>query len=189
MKRFRGSTVQRIWLVVWLCFSFLWGCAHVVSKETLSQVDKEITFEALRKRPSAYQGKTVLLGGVIVESTIKDEGTLLEIYQTKLDRLGEPIDLDASQGRFLAFHKGFLDTEIYRNGRRVTVAGMVEGEKTMKLGEIDYPYPYLMVKEIYLWKDEEPYRYEPHPWGAWHPWGPWYDPYWYWGPRYRFRYR
>ena len=175
-------------LIIGLGF-FLIGCAHVVSKETLSQVDKTITFGDLKKRPSAFKGEMVLFGGVIVGSIIKEEGTLLEIYQTKLDPQGEPVDLDRSQGRFLAFYKGFLDSEIYRKGRRVTVAGIVEGERTGKLGEIDYPYPYLMVKEIYLWKDEEPYRYEPYPWGPWYPWDPWGDPHWFWGPRYPYRHR
>lgn len=166
------------------CFS---GCAHVISKDILQEVNTEITFAELRKTPQAYLGKVVLLGGVIVKTVNKKDGTLLEVYQTEIDRRGRPIQLDISGGRFLAHYKGLLESEIYRKGREVTIAGMVQGEQIMRLGEVDYHYPYLIGKDIYLWKEEQPPKYEPYPWGFWdpwwsHPWHPWYDPSW----RYRY---
>jgi outer membrane lipoprotein len=179
-------TSRRIF-ILFLSLGLFWGCAHVISKETRSVVDHDIAFSELRTDPAAYRGKTVLFGGVIVRSLIEKEGTLLELYQTRVNREGKPVDLDRSEGRFLAFYEGFLDNEIYRNGRKVTVAGVVKGEETMKLGEIDYRYPYLIVKELHLWEEEKPYAVEPYPWGSWYPWGPWYDPYWYWRPHYRYR--
>jgi len=104
--------------IIFLGLGLLWGCAHVISKEIRSAVDEEITFGELRRDPTAYRGKTVLFGGVIVRSLIEKEGTLLELYQTRVNREGKPIDLDRSEGRFLAFYEGFLDNEIYRNGGR-----------------------------------------------------------------------
>jgi len=132
---------------------FLSGCAHVISEDILKGVDKEISFEELLEDPDKYQGKIVLLGGVIVKTENKQHGTILEIYQTELDSYGRPINTDVSQGRFLALYEEFLDSEIYRKGRRVTVAGVVRGVEVMKLGDIDYHYPYLLVKEIHLWKE------------------------------------
>ena len=175
------------------------GCAPVISRDALDLVDPDITFADLQNDPAGYRGKTVLLGGVIVNTSVEEDGTLLEIYQTALDRLGEPIHLDRSQGRFLAFYDGFLDSEIWRKGRKVTIAGTVEGEKTGKLGNLQYRYPYLRVREIHLW-EERIYRYEPYPWYPWGPpgpwspwWDPWWDPFWYpyWGPypHYRLRHR
>ncbi len=160
------------------------GCAHVISTDVLREVNRDIGFAELRKNPQAYKGEMVLLGGVIVEVMYKQEGTLLEIYQTKMDREDRPISLDVSEGRFLAKYDGFLDSEIYRKGREVTIAGMVMGAKIMKLGEIEYHYPYLLIKEIHLWKEEKAKIPEPYPWyplGPWGPWWPWYYPYWpYW---------
>jgi len=166
--------------MVLVCLS---GCAHVISKDILKEVNTEITFSELRKAPQAYQGKVVLLGGVIVKTVNKKDGTLLEVYQTEINRDGRPIRLDVSGGRFLAHYKGFLDSEIYCRGRQVTIAGIVKGEQIMRLGELNYYYPYLIIKDIYLWKKEQPFKYEPYPWGLWdpwwwHPWHPWYDPYW-----------
>ena len=158
---------------------FLSGCVHAISRDVLRQVDKKITFSELIKDPNAYRGKVVLLGGVIVKAVNKKEGTLLEVYQTRLDREGRPVQLDISEGRFLALYKGLLDSEIYRKGRKVTIAGVVQGEKVLPLGEIEYHYPYLLIKEIHLWKEEklppcEPCLYPCYPW--W--WYPWCDPYW-----------
>jgi outer membrane lipoprotein len=166
-------------LVITMVIVCLSGCAHVISKDILSEVSTEITFAELRKAPRAYQGKVVLFGGVIVKAVNKKDGTLLEVYQTKIDRDGKPIQLDISGGRFLAHYRDFLDSEIYRRGRRVTIAGIVQGEQIMRLGEVDYHYPYLVIKEIHLWKEEQQYKYKPYPWGFWDPWWayPWYPRY------------
>jgi outer membrane lipoprotein len=155
-----------------LCF--LSGCVHAISRGVLKEVDREITFAALIKDPNAYQGRVVLLGGVIVKTVNKQDGTLLEVYQTRLDRAGRPTDTDRSEGRFLGLYQGFLDSEIYKQGRKVTIAGTVQGEQVQLLGEIEYRYPYLIIKGLHMWKEEEPVQYEPYPWD------PWYDP---WGPR------
>jgi outer membrane lipoprotein len=81
------------------------------------------------------------------------------------------------------YQGGYLDSEIYAKGRRVTIAGTVQGEKVQMLGEIEYHYPYLIVKEIHLWVERKGVQYEPYyQWGLWYdpyPWGMWYDP---WGP-------
>jgi outer membrane lipoprotein len=156
---------------------FVSGCVHAISRGVLKEVDREITFAALIKDPNAYQGRMVLLGGVIVKTVNKQEGTLLEVYQTKLDRKGRPTDTDRSEGRFLGHYPGFLDSEIYKQGRKVTIAGTVQGEQVQLLGEIEYRYPYLIIKGLHLWVEEEPVQYEPYPWDPWYdpwdPWGPW----------------
>jgi outer membrane lipoprotein len=174
-------------LLVIILLTLTTGCAHVISKEVRREVDPGVTFEMLRRDPSAFRGKVVLLGGVIVSAVNEKDGTLLELYQTRMDGMGTPIDVDRSSGRFLALYKGFLDGEIYRKGRRMTIAGVAEGEKVKRLGDIDYRYPYLVVKEIHLWKEEPVRRYDPFydpwgprwwgPWGPWGPWDPWWGPY------------
>ena len=171
--------MMRKLLLLFVCLSLFTGCAHVISRNVLDQVDRQVTFADVQKNPSHYKGIVVLLGGVIVGTTVEKNGTLLEIYQTALDRNGEPVELDRSEGRFLAYYDGFLDSEIWRKGRRVTVAGTVEGEETRKLGNMEYRYPYLKIKEIHLWEKEPPYLYEQYPWGPWGPYGPWGP---WWGP-------
>jgi outer membrane lipoprotein len=154
---------------------FVSGCAHVISKDILQKVDSEVTFAELKKDTWAYREKVVLLGGVIVKTVNKNDGTLLEVYQTEINRRGKPIKLDISGGRFLALWKGFLDSEIYQKGRKVTIVGVVKGEEIIRLGEFDYRCPYLVVKEIHLWEKEQPQKYMTYPYYPWYPlWYPWY---------------
>lgn len=178
---------MRGFIVITIFFASLYGCAHVVSRDVLKEANRDITFAELQKAPEAYMGKVVILGGVIVKSLNKEDGTLLEIYQTEIESEGMPINLDVSGGRFLAFYQGFLDSEIYRAGRKVTIAGSVRGKLIKKLGQVDYHYPYLIIKEMHLWAEEKWYRYEPYPyplypwdfWDFWlrYPWHPFYVPY------------
>ncbi|NVM26509.1 MAG: Slp family lipoprotein, partial [Desulfobacterales bacterium] len=167
-----GGVMKRLFFLA-AALVFVSGCAHVISKDILQEVNREIRFAQLREAPQDYQGKVVLLGGVIVKTVNKKEGTLLEIYQTELDREGRPIDIDVSLGRFLALYEGHLDSEIYRRGRKVTIVGVVQGKEVVRLAEIDYRYPYLVVKEIHLWEEEQPRAYAPYPWGFRDPWW-WY---------------
>lgn len=63
---------------------------------------------------------------------------------------GRPKDVDDSDGRFLALYDGYLDTAIYTRGREVAVAGDIRGKKVLPLGQIDYTYPFIFIKEIHL---------------------------------------
>jgi outer membrane lipoprotein len=108
---------------------------------------------------------------VIISSVNLKEGTMIEVLQKPADTRGKPKDVDESEGRFLALHPGYLDVAIYNRGRKVTVAGEVEGKKIQRLGEIEYTYPLISAKEIHLWPVEKKDRvYYPR----------WYAPYWYW---------
>lgn len=152
------------------------GCAHVISKDVFREVREDLSFAQLMEDPLAYQGQTVLLGGVIVTSTYDEDGPVLEIYQTELDWERRPKNTDVSLGRFLARYRGFLDNEIYKKGRKVTLAGEVIGVTPLKLGQAEYRYPTLLIREIHLWEKER--RTDPRdgypwsPWGMWGPWGP-----------------
>lgn len=150
------------------------GCA-VMSKDLRREAEKDLSFSDVFKEPEAHKGKVVILGGVIVDSKNTKDGTLLEVLQKPLDMVGEPRDVDQSGGRFLALYDGFFDVAIYTKGREVTVGGVVQGKRVMPLGEIQYTYPVLSVREIYLWPEMSKERLSPYPyWG--YPW--WRDPFW-----------
>ncbi len=157
-------------------FFLMSGCAPIISKQLRDQIITEITFRQVRENPDAYKGNLVLWGGVIVGAKNVKEGTLLEVLQRPTDRRGIPKDVDESDGRFLALYDGYLDVAIYAQGRGVTIAGEVKGERIGPLGEIEYRYPLIGIKEIHLVKEERyypcPYRY---PYWSYPPW--WYYPY------------
>ncbi|MCF6158771.1 MAG: hypothetical protein E3K32_09405 [wastewater metagenome] len=146
-----------------LCFMVLFitgiGCAPVISKQTRQQVNPDLTFLEVLKDPERYKGQTIILSGIVLEAKNTDEGTVLEILQTQADYRGEPEDIDRSRGRFLARYDGYLDTSVYERGRGVTIAGTIEGTRIQPLGEVEYIYPFIHVKEIYLWPARRMYPY------------------------------
>ncbi len=153
------------------------GCAPVISKDIRDQVARDLSFKEVLQDPEAYSGKLVLWGGVIIKAENQKEGTLIEVLQKPTDREGRPKAIDQSDGRFLALYDGFLDVAIYSRDREVTVAGEIKEKRVLPLGDIQYAYPLILVRQLHLWpaeRKERPYPY-PRPYGP-YPWW-WYHPY------------
>lgn len=131
------------------------GCATVISREALKEVDQSVRFEQLLKNPQAYRGRTVLLGGDIIETQNLPEKTVIVVLQRSLGFRKKPAAEGASKGRFIVCVPGFLDPAIYRPKRKVTVVGSVLGEQVRPLGEIEYTYPVISERELYIWPLEE----------------------------------
>ena len=168
--------------IILISILFIVGCAPVISKPLRDQVDKNLTFRDVVKDPEAHKGSMVVWAGVIIEAKNTQEGTLIEILQKPADFLGAPEEADRTEGRFLALYNTYLDIAVYAKGREVTVGGKVQGKRIMPLGEIQYTYPLVVAKEIYLWPDTSKERlapyYYPYPWWWYDPfWRPWYYPY------------
>jgi outer membrane lipoprotein len=143
------------------------GCAHVISKDSRTKSDPSLTLSQARHNPEAFKGKWVVWGGEIVETVNQKEGTTqIEIFQKPLSWRGEPKETTASEGRFLVFIDRYSDPYVFRRGKKITVAGEIVGEKIKRLGEMDYRYPLVSGKEVYLWPV---YYYPPYPY---------YDPWW-----------
>jgi len=81
---------------------------------------------------------------------------LIEVLEWSLGRRGEPRRTVSLQGKFLVLVKDHLDPSPYQRGKRVTVAGeiqgAIQGEKIESLGDISYRYPIISSRQIYLWK-------------------------------------
>lgn len=122
----------------------------------MQQVDKSLTYAALAADPDAHRGRTVLLGGAIVKTTPKTGETEIEVIQKDLTSGGEPLITDTSAGRFLVVVDRFLDPDIYKPDRRLTVAGEVQGSQVRQLGETDYRYPVLLARDLHLWAVQYP---------------------------------
>jgi outer membrane lipoprotein len=162
---------------------FAFSCAPF-PQEVMRQLDANLTYALVRKNPEAYRGKTILWGGVIIETINRPGETLIQVRQAELDYEKRPTNKDRSAGRFLVQSSGFLDPAIYAKGREITVAGELAGTKVLALGETQYTYPLVLAKEIRLWeKPQEIGPYDPYYWPYWgYPYGWWY-PYPFWGYR------
>ena len=152
-----------------LAIALTTGCSSPISKSVRNEIDPEISFQQLREQPASYEGRTVLLGGEIIRTHNKQEGTTIEILQKELDRWGRPKGKDETGGRFRVFADRFLDPVVFSQGRRVTIAGIVAGGQVEKIGEVDYVYPLLRAREIHLWQDRSR-SVVIYPYPVWYQW-------------------
>jgi outer membrane lipoprotein len=141
----------------------LWfvGCTAAISPEVLKEVDQAVSFEDLLKNPEAFRGKTVLLGGDIIETENFSGKTQITVLQHPLNSKNKPFGVDNSKGRFIVSVPEFLDPVIYEKGRKLTVAGTVVGKEVRRLDEITYSYPVIDKRELHLWPVEDTLQTEP----------------------------
>jgi outer membrane lipoprotein len=167
---------------------FISSCAHVISKDLRTHTDPSLAFGQVYQNPNSYKGKSVVWGGEIIQTTSQKDGTTqIEVFQRPLGWREEPKETLASEGRFLILAEKYLDPYIFRRGRKITVGGEIQGEKIKPLGEMDYRYPLLLSKQIYLWEEyyySVPYYY---PYYYYDPW--WGYPYGWWGFGFHYHYR
>ena len=130
------------------------GCAPVISQEALKEVDQSVRFEQVLENPDAYEGKIVLLGGEIIKTENLPDKTVIIVLQRSLGYNQKPDSEGESKGRFIVSTPGFLDPAIYRPRREITVAGSVMGKEVRPLGELEYAYPIIEKKELYVWPPE-----------------------------------
>jgi outer membrane lipoprotein len=128
------------------------SCAHVVSQNVREQALRSEEVPALFQNPNGFRGATAILGGTIIGSRNTEKGTYLEVLQAPLDSRGRPRASASTHGRFMAFHPSYLETAIYSRGRAITVAGEVVGSILQPIGEMDYLYPLINVRELHLFE-------------------------------------
>ena len=92
-------------------------------------------------------------GGTIAGVTNLESGvTQLEVVSRPLRRNGRPLHNDKSDGRFLAEVNEFLDPEIVKTGRDITVTGTASGVREGSVGEAVYAFPLVKVESYHYWK-------------------------------------
>lgn len=138
-----------------LLSALLGGCASLPDEVAVDDPGQLPAFADLQANPDQYKGQPVVLGGMVVSVTNSSDSSTLEVLQLPLYSSGRPkTGSDQTGGRFRAVFSGFLDPEVYANGRMVTVRGQVSGSEEDKIG--DHPYTYLILQGDghYLWREQ-----------------------------------
>jgi outer membrane lipoprotein len=151
------------------------GCASYPISQGLRQQAQPLEVNQVIANPNAYRGAVVIWGGRIIQTINFTNGASVYVLDFPLDKGGMPKRYTASPGRFIARSASFLDPEVFRSGRLVTVAGTVAGVMTEPVQNIQFTYPIIDVREIHIWLPAPPPAYPP----GWN--GGWYGPGWDWG--------
>ncbi len=155
----------------------------VISKPVRSEAEPPLPFKTLVAQADQLSGRTVILGGYILETRNLASETIIKVLQVPLAIGEEPGLKDSSEGRFLVYHQGFLDPEVYSKDRVITVAGEVIGSGFEEMSGDQFRYLKIKNREIYLWPDyaTQPRPYPPWPYPYFWRGDPYYRyPYWYW---------
>jgi outer membrane lipoprotein len=160
---------------------FISSCASPISKRYRQEASPNVTFPMVFQDPNAYKGSIVVWGGAIIKNVTLKKGSELVILETPLGARQRPKGIDLAGGRFIAISPTFLDRVVYHKGRKVTLAGEVEGSREIvgRKSKHSYIYPVVMIKELHLWERSTwyPAYYPPYYYGGFAPyyWGPWGD--------------
>jgi outer membrane lipoprotein len=154
--------------VITLCWVLLLsaGCS-VMSANMRDQVDATGGFEELVSDMAHSKGAVVILGGYIIELTNQPQKTTLLLLDAPLDIRDKPGSRDRSRGRLIVEYAGFLDPEVFKKDRKVTVGGRIEAGAAEAGEAAPYPFLRIVAEEIHLWPLPKLYYADPPPW-----WGP-----------------
>jgi len=188
--------MKRILLVAMFGAFMLSGCITPLAPEVKDKLDPGLDFATVQADPQQFQGKSLLLGGSIVNLKNDAQGSLLEILRWDLNRWGEPLALAEAGDRFLVRTPRQLDADLYTRGRPVTLGGTLNGTAIITINEHEESALLFDLLGIHLW--DSPFRYGLHPnpdpgapeyvapadFGPNHPYDPtsWaypYSPFWY----------
>lgn len=133
-----------------LCGPMLAGCAATPDFDAKTYDTTLPPIQAIADA-AGVQGRAVMWGGVIVQSSNITTGTQLEILSYPLNRLQRPDQNLPAGNRFLAVKDGYLETMDFAEGRHVTVVGHIKGTQQGTIGEAPYTYPIVALDDIFLW--------------------------------------
>jgi outer membrane lipoprotein len=145
-----------IWLYIFL-FAGISACAypitkdaHPISKDLLARIDKKKTYAEVMKSPEEHIGADVLWGGIIERVRLGGGKTILIVNQAPLNSHGYP-QTGAMDGDFVAHTARALDPQVFREGRKVTMAGEIDRIDKGGAGSEEKTFPVVRIKEIHAW--------------------------------------
>jgi len=150
-----------------------------VSEITIRQAQSDPDLFVNNEQQTAATDKPVVRWGGTIARIENQAGqqTLLEIVSRPLNGAGRPLHNDRSDGRFLALVPRFLDPEIVKVGRDVTVLGELTALNSGKIGETVYQFPLLKVKDFRYWRKQVAVQPTHYPYWSLYPY-PYNDPFW-----------
>jgi starvation-inducible outer membrane lipoprotein len=134
MVRQSGFLVHTAFLSALLCLVVLTACVRKpIPEKYIRQAQPGVTLSSLVKNPQAYQGKVVILGGVVVAQRLDGEKIWLLVKNRPLDEDYRPHELlsprDAEAGQYWIVIRPQDFSYSYRTWARLTVVGRVTDDR------------------------------------------------------------
>ncbi len=171
-----------------LTFVLMGGALLAACASTPKQIDFDkpnLNFTKVAQNPEAFNKQEVRWGGIVARVENLEKDTLIEVVNLPLGRQARPVASQETGGRFIARVPGFLDPMIYKQGKEITVVGMLAEPMPGKVGEHKINFPVVDTRGHQLWEERPNYEYV-EVYSAWDPYWFYHRPY-YWPYHYRYR--
>ena len=86
------------YVVIIVALLMLPSCVHVISRENLEDSITGIPFSEVSQNAEGYLNRKFIFGGIIAETVNVSEDSEIEIVQTPIDRWGNVVARDISDG-------------------------------------------------------------------------------------------
>ncbi len=142
MKLLLKSCILMIFLLV--------SCAPVLRQEIMESALRNIPPSEIKQNPELYYGKLIVMGGIVADTKMTPDGSLIEAMYIPVDNRGYLTGIDTSHQRYLALfpkESGMLDPLIFKRGREITFAGEFIKLKEGKIDDLVYTYPFFKIIE------------------------------------------
>lgn len=183
MMQQKFSSFFKTWrsvLALCLVVIVMSGCASRLPEELRTDEKQLIEFSDAFIEPQAHTGSPARWGGLIANVENLSESSVIEVVQFDLSGYGRPHVTEESPGRFRIRVPGFIDPEIYKQGREVSVFGLFSGVESGFIGEFEYMFPMIESEGLHLWPERAERQrvdvmlYHPYPAYRFRFWGPHY---------------
>lgn len=115
--------------------ALLSGCSSSLPARYIQQAESDVTLTSLMKSPGAYHGKTVILGGVVVDQQQDGQRLWLHVRNRPLDKDYRPHRPIVNEGPEAGYYWISVPNAVtlpprWKQWARVTVVGRVTDPKT-----------------------------------------------------------
>ena len=89
-------------VIIAIVMGLLAACSPVLNRELMKQGAREFSLAHLRETPEVFEGKLFILGGLIYETKVLEQGSQIEAIFVPVDSYGYLKTETHREGRFLA---------------------------------------------------------------------------------------
>ncbi len=157
----------------------LTGCASLPEVLQVENEEGLVPYSQVLHEQVISQQQTARWSGRIASVSNGEAHSVIEVVYQDLDQRGLPVDAETSPGRFRAVMDGFIDPQVYAQGRTITLVGRPDKAELGKIGDYSYSFPVLRVRTHYLWPKVKDVQIPYAP--GWHRdpfYSPWYHDTW-----------
>nr|WP_159084198.1 Slp family lipoprotein [Saccharobesus litoralis] len=132
------------------------GCSQIPDNLTVPEGTQLTSYQSVLQNLEKKQPADTLVrwGGTIVRVDNLQTKSRIELVNFDLMSSTRPKVSDNSDGRFRIYVNGFLDPEIYQQGRSLSVLGTLTKSELGQVGEHELLFPVVNAQAIHLWKEQ-----------------------------------